>query len=340
MLEFGWKAAPEQYEPNELLAYAIAAEEAGFDALETSDHFHPWAEVGQACFAWTWLGAAAARTTKIRLGTGVTCPILGYHPAVIAQAAATLGAMAPGRAFLCVGTGEALNEYAATGEWPGYDQRQERLAEAIELIRSLWTGDEILWEGAYYDTRKAKLFTLPSEPIPLYVSTLVPGSAAFAGAYGDGLITVGGKKPEEYREILKNFEDGASEEGRDPTAMPRLIELNVAYTDDVNAAVECFQQYWAGSFVPALFDQKIYTPTMSQQNGQVVGPDTIKRMCCISSNPDDLVAYVQSFVDLGFTQLYFHSAGPDQRAFIERFGRDVLPRLRQLKPSAAQGKAA
>lgn len=339
MLQFGWKAGPEQYEPNDLLAYAIAAEAAGFDALETSDHFQPWAEVGHACFAWTWLGAVAARTTKIRLGTGVTCPILRYHPSIVAQAAATLGVMAPGRAFLCVGTGEALNEYAATGEWPGYDERQERLAEAIELIRSLWTGDEILWEGAYYNTRKARLFTLPSEPIPLYVSTLVPDSAAFAGAYGDGLITVGGKKPEEYREILKNFEDGAGEEGRDPTTMPRLIELNVAYTDDVNAAVECFQKFWAGAFVPALFDQKIYTPRMSQQNGQVVGSDTIKRMCCISSNPDDLVGYVQTFVELGFTHLYFHSAGPDQRAFIENFGRDVLPRLRQLKP-AAQGKAA
>jgi coenzyme F420-dependent glucose-6-phosphate dehydrogenase len=339
MLQFGWKAGPEQYDPNALLEYAIAAEEAGFDSLEASDHFHPWAEDGQACFVWTWLGAVAARTKRIHLGTGVTCPILRYDPAVIAQASATLGVMAPERAFLCVGTGEALNEYAATGEWPGYDDRQQRLAEAIELIRSLWSGDEVTWEGAYYTTHKAKLYTHPSTPIPLYVSTLVPGSAAFAGAYGDGMITVGGKKPEQYREILKNFEEGASEEGCDPSQMPRLVELNVAYTDDLDGAVEYFRKFWAGSFIPALFDQKIYTPKMSQQNGEVVGPDTIKRMCCISSNPDDHVRYVQQFVDLGFTDLYFHSAGPDQRAFIDGFGRDVLPRLRQLKP-AQDGQAA
>src|SRR5919206_1480568 len=132
-LHLGWKAGTEQYDPAELLEYAIAAEESGFDSIEASDHFHPWSEKGQACFVWTWLGAVAAQTKRILLGTGVTCPTLRYHPAVIAQAAATLACMAPGRVFLGVGTGEALNEYSATGEWPEYNVRRAQMAEAVEL---------------------------------------------------------------------------------------------------------------------------------------------------------------------------------------------------------------
>ncbi len=332
MLQLGWKAAPEQYAPGELLDYAIAAEQAGFDALEASDHFHPWSEDGQACFVWTWLGAVAARTTRLRLGTGVTCPILRYDPPVVAQAAATLACLAPGRVFLGVGTGEALNEYAATGRWPNYAERQNRLAEAIDLIRALWTGDEVTFDGFYYETRRARLYTRPSGPIPIYVSTLVPASAGFAGQFGDGMITVGGRSLEVYRQILRNFAEGAKNEGKDPATLPRLIELNVAFTDDVGGAVECFQRYWAGSFVPAMFDQRIYTPRMSAANGAIVGADTIKKQCCISANPDDHVRFAQQFVDAGFDHLYFHSPGPDQRAFLEAYGRDVLPRLRQQPP--------
>jgi coenzyme F420-dependent glucose-6-phosphate dehydrogenase len=336
VLQLGWKAGPEQYPPGELLDYAIAAEQAGFDALEVSDHFQPWSEAGQAAFAWTWLGAVAARTTRIRLGTGVTCPILRYDPAVVAQCSATLACMAPNRAYLCVGTGEALNDYAATGLWPSYDERQNRLAEAIDLIRTLWQGDEVSFDGFYYRTRKARLYTRPSSPIPLYVSSLVPGSAEFAGQYGDGVITVGGKSIDVYRQLLEKFEAGARQEGKDPTTMPRLIELNVAFTDDVSGAVDCFQKYWAGSFVPALYDQKIYTTKMSQENGSVVGTDVIKRSACISGNPDEHVRYAQQFIDAGFDNLIFHSAGPDQRMFIESYGRSILPRLRQRPAQPAR----
>ena len=125
MVKFGWKAGTEQFSPDELLDYAVAAEEAGFNSIDASDHFHPWAEAGQACFVWAWLGAVAARTKKIELGTGITCPILRYHPAVIAQAAATVAVLAPGRVFLGVGTGEALNEYSAIGQWPNYNTRHQ-----------------------------------------------------------------------------------------------------------------------------------------------------------------------------------------------------------------------
>lgn len=329
MLKLGWKAGSEQYPPLDLLDYAVTAEQAGFDTIDASDHFNPWSEEGQACFTWTWFGALAVKTSHIQFGTGVTCPILRYHPAVIAQAAATCSSMAPDRVYLGVGTGEALNEYASTGEWPGYNERQEMLAEALDLIRALWSGQEVTFEGTYYRTRKAKLFTPPASPIPIYISSLVPKSATFAGAYGDGLFTVGGKQPELYRNLIRNFEESARQNGKDPAKLSKLIELNVAYTEDTDGAIQSMLKYWVGSFVPALFDQKIYTPKMSAQNGEVVGTDSVKKMCCISSNAADHIKYAQQFIDLGFTYLYFHSPGPDQKAFLQGYGRDVLPRVRQ-----------
>jgi coenzyme F420-dependent glucose-6-phosphate dehydrogenase len=160
----------------------------------------------------------------------VTCPTLRYHPAVVAQAAATIAWLAPKRFYLGVGTGEALNEYSATGQWPDYKVRQTQLAEAIELIRALWTGEKVTHRGLYYQTRQAKLYTLPREPIPIYVSSMVPNSAQFAGKHGDGLITIGGEEPEAYCKIFENFDTGAAEAGKDPSRMPRMIELGVAYT--------------------------------------------------------------------------------------------------------------
>jgi coenzyme F420-dependent glucose-6-phosphate dehydrogenase len=328
MLQLGWKAGTEQYGPAELLEYAVLAEQAGFDSISASDHFHPWSEIGQACFVWSWLGAVAAKTRKIALGTGVTCPILRYHPAIVAQASATLACLAPGRSFLGIGTGEALNEYSATAQWPGYNSRRAQTAEAIELIRGLWSGEKITHKGIYYQTRQAKLYTLPKQSIPLYVSTMVPNSARFAGQYGDGLITVGGEEPETYRGIFANFEAEAQKAAKDPKRMPRMIEIGVAYTDDEEKAIECRKKYWAGTFVPALFTERIYTPKMSEENGKVVGADVIKEAVCISADPKDHIDLARRYIDMGFDHLIFHSAGPDQRAFLEGYSRDVLPRLR------------
>ncbi len=329
MLKLGWKAGPEQYPPAELLNYAIAADAAGFDALDVSDHFHPWSEKGQACFTWTWLGAAAVQTKRIELGTGITCPILRYHPSIIAQAAATVASLAQGRTFLGVGTGEALNEYSATGLWPDYAERQAMLLEAIKLIRALWTGEEVTFDGIYYLTRKAKLYTRPGGAIPIYISSLVPESAKFAGRYGDGLITVGGDEPEVYRKLLDSFEAGAREAGKDPDKMPRLIELSVAYTDDKKVAIDIKKDYWAGALVPAMYSQRIYTPKMSERNGSVVGSDTIEQKMLISANPEDHIELARKYIDLGFTNLFFHCAGPDQLQFIKSYGKDVLVKIRQ-----------
>jgi coenzyme F420-dependent glucose-6-phosphate dehydrogenase len=331
MLQLGWKAGTEQYEPDELLEYAVAAEAAGFDSIAASDHFHPWAEKGQAAFVWSWLGAVAARTKTITLGTSVTCPILRYHPAIIAQAAATVACLAPKRCFLGVGTGEALNEYSATGKYPGYNIRREQLLEAIELMRALLTGEKVTHRGIWYETRKAKLYTRPKTPVPIYISSLVPNSATFAGKYGDGLITVGGEEPETYKAIFKNFAAGAKEAHKDAKRMPKMIELAVDFTDDEEEAIELRKAYWAGAMVPAMFTEKIYSPEMSEQNGKVVGSETIKQSTCISADPDEHVRHAQKYLDLGFDHLIFHSAGPDQQRFIEAYGRDVLPKLRKAK---------
>lgn len=327
-LRIGWKAGPEQYPPQELLEYAVAAEAAGFESIDASDHFHPWSEEGQASFIWSWLGAAAARTSVIELGTGLTCPILRYHPAIIAQAAATMGALAPGRFYLSVGTGEALNEYAATGEWPDYIERRDRLAEAIELIRALWTGQPISWDGDYYQTRQARLYTLPAQPVPLYVSAMVPESATFAGEQGDGLLTVGGEQPEHYQRMMANFERGARQAGKDPAAMPRLVELTVGYMEDTQAELAEYKRYWAGASVPAMYSQRLYTPALSQKNGAVVGADVVKGKGLFSAQPDEHLAFLRRYGEMGFTHLYLHYAGPDQKGFLKWYGREVLPRLR------------
>lgn len=326
--KFGWKAGTEQYPPRQLLDYAVGAEKAGFDFVDVSDHFHPWSERGQACFAWTWLGAVAANTSAITLGTGLTCPTIRYHPAIVAQAAATLGSLAPGRAFLGVGTGEALNEYAATGCWPSYKTRQAQLAEAIALIRALWAGKAVTHSGTYYKTRKAKLYTRSDKAIPIYVSAMVANSARFAGKHGDGLLTVGGKSPEMYDEIMKNFSAAALEGGRNPDSMPRMIELGVDFTDDEARAIEARKAYWAAIFVPALFTEKIYSPKMAEANGKAVGADTVRDSVCISADPEVHVEFARRYIEMGFTHLVFHCAGPEQATFLDAYGRHVLPRLR------------
>jgi coenzyme F420-dependent glucose-6-phosphate dehydrogenase len=328
MVMLGWNAASEQYDPLDMLDQAIAAEKAGFESLSASDHFHPWDPSGQSCNIWTWLGAAAARLNGMEIVTGVTCPILRYNSTIIAQSAATVDRMNKGDFYLGVGTGEAMNEYPTTGIWPDYNKRQDMMREAIELMRFLWRGDEVTFNGEYYRTRKARLYTVPRRDIPIYVSSLVPNSAFFAGYYGDGLITVA-NPPEVMKAIISNFEAGAREAGKDPEKMPKQVEIWVAYTDNMNAAIKTFKQYWAGTMIFATHLQNIHTSEMVAMNGAVVGDEVIKNRQCISSDPEVHAKFAQRFIDAGFNRLYFHSAGPDQYKFIEGYGLDVLPIIRE-----------
>lgn len=328
-MQLGWKAGPEQYPPNELLTYAREAERAGFDILDVSDHFHPWSPKGQACFTWSWLGAAAVQTERIVLGTGLTCPFLRYHPSVVAQATATMSQLAPDRFYLGIGTGEALNEYSSMGKWPPYETRRKMMIESVQLIRMLLDGDEVSFSGEYFTTNKAKLYTPPKGKIPIFVSSLVPNSAATAGKYGDGLLTVGGGDVEVYQEILLNFENAISVQGRDLEDAPKMIELGVAYTDNKKETIHNKKKYWAGASVPAVYNERIYSPEAIEANGAVVGSDFLKENMCISSDPEDHVDYVKDYINMGFTHIIFHYCGPDQGKFLRDYGEDVLPLIRQ-----------
>ncbi len=330
MLKLGYKIAPEQFPPSELLQQVIAVEKAGFESIDASDHFHPWSEDGQACFIWSWLGAAAVSTQRIELGTGLTCPILRYNPAIIAQAAATVSSLAGGRTYLAIGTGEALNEYSVTLKWPEYNERQTRMIEAIELIRELWKGEKVSFDGCYYRTKKSKLYTLPKNEIPIYISSLVPESAYVAGYYGDGLLTVGGRRSlERCKQILSQFEKGAQDAGKNVENMPKAIEISVEYGVDIEESIENRKKFWAGAKVHALYLNKIYTAGMSTQNGKVVGIDNLRKNGCFSESPDEQINFVKKFIDIGFTHIYVHSAASDQIAFIKAYGKDILPALKE-----------
>jgi G6PDH family F420-dependent oxidoreductase len=272
---------------------------------------------------------AAASTQSIELGTGLTCPILRYNPAIIAQAAATISSLAGGITYLPGGTGEALNEYSVTLEWPEYGKRQLHMIEAVKLIRELWTGEKVSFDGCFYQTKKAKLYTLPKNEIPIYISSLVPDSAYVAGYYGDGLLTVGGAKSlDKSKQIISQFEKGAQEAGKTSENLPKAIEIFVEYGVDIEESLENRKKFWAGAKVHALYINKIYTPEMSAQNGKVVGIEHLRKNGCFSENPDEQIKFVQKFIDAGFTHIYVHSAASDQIAFIKAYGKDVLSSLK------------
>src|SRR5436309_11005728 len=253
MLTLGYKASAEQFGPRELLDFAILAEELGFDSVVVSDHFHPWRDTGgHAPFSFAWLGAVAARTSRVRLGTSVVTPSFRYHPAIVAQAMATIALLAPGRVFLGVGSGESMNETPlTTTEWPEPGERLRRLREAVSLIKKLWSENYVTFEGKYFRTKEAKLFDKPRDPIPLLIAAGGPQAAAFAGRDGDGIIVTSGKGAELYRDTLvPAMEKGARDKGRDPATLERMIEMKVSFDHDRSRAMEDTKE-WAALALPA-----------------------------------------------------------------------------------------
>src|ERR1700687_631361 len=228
MLTLGWKASAEQFGPTDLLRYGLLAEELGFDSVVVSDHFHPWRDTGgHAPFSWAWLGAVGAKTSRVRLGTSVVTPTFRYHPAIVAQAAATLALMFPGRFFLGVGSGESMNETPVlASQWPEPAERFRRLREAVKLMKQLWADEYVTFDGKYFKTRAAKIFDKPKDGVPLYIAAAGPQTATYAGKEADGFICTSGKGDELYREtLLPAVETGAREAGRDPAKSERTIEM-------------------------------------------------------------------------------------------------------------------
>ncbi|HLH73601.1 MAG TPA: TIGR03557 family F420-dependent LLM class oxidoreductase [Chloroflexota bacterium] len=330
MLQLGYKAASEQFGPSELLDLVSEAEQCGFDSISVSDHFHPWRNDGVACFfVWSWLGAVGARTRRIQFGTGVTSPILRYNPAVLAEAAATLGAMFPGRFWLGLGTGEALNDTATTGYWPGYAERRARLIEAIEIMRRLWAGEHLTYNGRYFQTRAAHVYLPPQAEIPLIVAAMGPSSARLAGRYADGWLATGAAgSSSPYDKLMPSVDEGARAARRDPASVRRLIEIEVVYARDRAQGIKD-ARLWAGTLVRDRDKYGVYDPRDLQYYGELFPDQMIEQNWLISDDPDQHVAVAERYIQMGFTHLFFHDPGRDQAAFLEFYGQHVLPKLRQ-----------
>jgi coenzyme F420-dependent glucose-6-phosphate dehydrogenase len=328
-MRYGYKASAEQFGPRELLGYAKHAEHVGFDSVAVSDHFQPWRHTtGHAPNSLVWLGAVAEATQRVSLTTSVLTPTLRYHPSIVAQGFATLACLAPGRVVLGVGTGEAMNETPATGAaWPGGRERRQRLAEAIDLIRRLWSGERVSFDGEYYRTEKATIYDRPAEPVPVHVAASGPLAAKLAGRVADGFICTSGKPPELYRELLAKVEEGAVAAGRDPAAIERMIEIKVSYDRDLDAArTAC--HWWAALALSAEDKRDVHDPLELERLADA-NLDRAASRFIVSDDPDECVERIRPYVELGFTHLVFHAPGADQRRFLDDFSADVLPRLRE-----------
>jgi coenzyme F420-dependent glucose-6-phosphate dehydrogenase len=332
-LRIGYKASAEQFDPSTLLDFVIEAERCEFDLAGVSDHFQPWRHHGgHAPAAIPWLGAAGQRTSKMVLGTSVLTPTLRYHPSVVAQEFATLGYLTPGRVFLGVGTGEAMNETPVTGgEFPGRKERRLRLAEAIELIRRLWSEERVDFEGEYYRTRKATIYDPPDEPVPIYVAASGPLAAKLAGRVGDGFICTSGKDPALYHELVAKVAEGAEQAGRDPADIRHMIEIKVSYDRDLELALENTHP-WAALALEPEQKEGIEDPIEMERVADANVDNAPSRFIC-SNDPAEVVERIGVYVDLGFEELLLHGPGPDQRRFLQQFREDVLPLMRDRFPA-------
>jgi coenzyme F420-dependent glucose-6-phosphate dehydrogenase len=331
-VRYGYKASAEQFGTRELLDYALLAERLGFDIVAVSDHFQPWRHTtGHAPLVLTWLGAFAQASERVTVGTSVLTPMLRYHPSVVAQGFATVDQLAPGRVFLGVGTGESMNEVPATGAtWPPGKERRARLAEAVTLIRELWTGERVDFDGTYYKTVKATVYERPDVPPPIYVAASGPLAGRLAGRIGDGVIQTSGKAPELYETVLGKVREGAEAVGRDATKFPNQIEVKVSYDTDLRAAEEACA-WWAALGLSAEQKQSVHDPVEMERLADADPLIATKRFI-VSVDPDEVVDRIAPYVDLGFDELVFHGPGNDQARFLELFARDVLPRLRARWP--------
>jgi coenzyme F420-dependent glucose-6-phosphate dehydrogenase len=280
-----------------------------------------------------WLGALGARTERVRMGTSVLTPTFRYHPAVVAQAFATLGCLFPHRVFLGVGTGESMNETPITaGEWPPIKERRRRLAEAIELIRALWREERLDFSGEYYTTRKATIYDKPETPVPIYVAASGPLAAKLAGRVGDGFICTSGKDPDLYRTLLDALAEGAEAAGRDAAGIAKMIEVKVSYDPDVTRAErDC--GWWAALALSGEEKAGVEDPVEMERLADANRERASSRFI-VSDDPADMVDRIGTYLDLGFQELVFHFPGEDQERSLELFASDVLPLLRARVPAS------
>ncbi|MEV0005841.1 LLM class F420-dependent oxidoreductase [Micromonospora sp. NPDC050980] len=318
-MKIGYKLSSEGFGPQELIRQAVRAEEAGFDFVEMSDHFHPWLDTqGHSPFTWTVFGAIAAKTERIGLATGVTCPSVRYHPAIIAQAAATLAIVSDGRFTLGVGAGERLNEHVVGQGFPGVRVRHERLREALEIIRLLWRGGYRSYEGKHLQLEDARVFDLPDEPPVIAVAASGPVSAAIAAECGDGLFATE-PKPDLVEAYRKGGGDG-----------PRYAEVPMAWAPDEQQAVRAAWETsrWAATGWKVM--SELPNPVNFEAASRTVTEDDIRQQFAVGPDPDTHVAAVKEYADAGFDHVVLQNAGPDPDGFLDFYRDTLAERLRAL----------
>jgi F420-dependent oxidoreductase, G6PDH family len=328
-LTVGYAAMLEQFEPMEAVELSRYAEEQGFSGVMAADHFQPWVPAqGQSSFVWNVLTAIGERTHG-DFGPGVVCPSFRWHPAMVAQASATLAHMYPGRHWLGLGSGEALNEHVVAGYWPEAPERINRMFEAIEIIKKLFTGSiagkDVKHSGQFFKLESARLWTMPEQAPEILVATAGPVTAKRAGRTVDGIITVGAPV-EKVAGLLQRFAEGAKEAGRDPESMPKVLQLHMSWAPtDEEALANALREWPNGGMKFPKGD--IRSPFELEQMAKLVRPEDFEGRMVISSDPDVHRAHIQKFVDLGFDRIYLHNVGRNQREWIDVFSRDVLPKL-------------
>lgn len=325
-MKFAWLCSHESYQPEVLVEQAITAESAGFDVILGSDHFHPWVDDESAAgFVWSWLGAVAAKTENVELATSVTCPLFHYHPGLIAQAAATIDRMCDGRFILGVGTGENINEGPLGFEFPGYAERIERMKEALEIMRRLFTGEKLDFEGKYYNTDKARLYSPPLRPVPVWMAAGGPKSATFAGTNADGLITSVKAPSETIERVIDPFQAAADEHGNSGTIMATRWTVLADDEDEAWTALGSMRGLRAPGRLEAV------DPMVLRQRADEMDREEVLGKYTIVSTVDELVAaYSPLVTDVGaqYVAVQIASTNPDRT--IDMVGRELLPELRSL----------
>jgi G6PDH family F420-dependent oxidoreductase len=313
---FGYWLSSEEHPPLDLVRNARRAEEAGFEFAMISDHYHPWIDAqGHSPFVWSVIGGIAAATERLRVGTGVTCPLIRIHPAIVAQAAATCAALLPGRFFLGLGTGENLNEHVTGARWPAPDERIEMLEEAIDVIRLLWDGDEETHRGEHYTVDHARLYTLPEEPIPIVVAAGQPNAAELAGSRGDGLITT---SPDE--EIVSAYREGGGDG-------PRYGQVRLCWAEDAGEAKETAFRLWRHSGLGGTLSQELPRPSDFDAVAESVTEEMATEGVPCGPDPEPVVELVREWEQAGFDHIALHQIGPDQEGFVRFWERELRPRL-------------
>ncbi len=321
MAKLGYAISSEEHSPVDLVRYAQRAEETGFTYALISDHFHPWiSEQGHSPLVWAVLGAMAQSTSTLQIGTGVTCPTMRIHPAIIAQAAATVAAMMPGRFFLGVGTGENLNEHILGDRWPAFAVRAEMLEEAIQVIRLLWQGGMQSHYGKHFTVENARLYTLPDAPPPIMIAASGPESAELAGRLGDGLIST---SPE--AQVVRTFAEQGS--GKRPT----YGQLTVCWAKTNAKARETAHRYWPTAGLKGDLSQELPTTVHFEAAVQIVSEDLVAKAVICSNDPEEHLKGIQKYIDAGFDHIYVHQVGPDQEGFFNFYEKEILPSFAATK---------